>query len=158
MSDKVILPGSYDPITVGHLEIIREAARLFDEVYVVAFINPDKQYLFTPEERLSMLCAATEGMDSVICDFSSGLVVDYMKERGITKIIKGYRNDLDLEYEKKQAEWNKFHGGVDTDLIKCKDEYSEVSSTAVRRALADGRIPYEILPNGVGELIRKKTT
>lgn len=156
MSKSVILPGSYDPVTVGHLEIIREASRLYDEVFVVAFINPDKKYLFTPEERLSMLRVATEDIRGVRIDFSEGLVIDYVREKGIDEILKGYRNDQDLEYERKMARWNKENGGVDTVFLKCRQEYSSVSSTAVREAIALGRVPRELLPIGVGDFIAKK--
>ena len=157
MSKSVILPGSYDPITVGHLNVVKEALAIYDRVFVVAFINPEKKYLFTPEERLSMLCIATEGMEGVTVDYAEGLVIDYARENGIDEILKGYRNDSDLEYERAMAEWNKKNGGIDTVFIKCKDEYARVSSTAVREALAKGRIPFELLPDGVGEFISKKT-
>lgn len=155
MSRSVILPGSYDPVTVGHLEIIREATELYDEVFVVAFINPEKNYLFTPEERLRMLRIATEGL-GVKVDFSERLVIDYMRERGITEILKGYRNDADLEYERKMALWNKQNGGVETRLIKCKPEYSAVSSSAVREALSRGERAEELLPRGVADFIAEK--
>ena len=158
MCESVILPGSYDPVTVGHLEIIREAARLYKRVFVVAFINPEKKYLFTPAQRLSMLRIATEGMENVTVDFYEGLVIDYAREKKINKILKGYRNDADLEYEMKMAEWNKKTGGIDTVFIKCRDDYAEVSSTAVREALSSGRIPSELLPSGVGEFISKSVT
>jgi pantetheine-phosphate adenylyltransferase len=156
MSEKVILPGSYDPITVGHLDIIKEAAASYGEVYVVAFVNPDKEYLFSPDERLEMLRIATEGIPEVRVDFSDGLVIDYMKQKGITKILKGFRNSTDLEYEERMAEWNRDNGGVDTVFLKCKEKYSSVSSTAVRGALAEGRLPIELLPDGVREFIANK--
>ena len=155
MSKSVILPGSYDPVTVGHLDIIREASRLYDRVYVVAFINPNKNYLFTPDERLTMLSIATWEMDGVTVDYSEGLVIDYAREKGITEILKGYRNESDLEYERKMAEWNKENGGIDTVFVKSKERYANISSTAVREALSEGRIPYELLPDGVGEFISK---
>ena len=113
---KVILPGSYDPITLGHLDLIRRAAEIYSEVYVVAFINPEKSYTFTEEERRRMLALATEDIKGVRVDFSSGRVVDYMKSHGIERIVKGYRNDVDLEYERRQAEYNlKFGGYVEVD-------------------------------------------
>lgn len=149
----VILPGSYDPVTVGHLEIIREAARLYERVFVVAFINPEKRYTFTPDERVEMLRIATRELPSVTVDFSDGLVIDYMRERGISEILKGYRNDADLEYEKGMAGWNKKNGGVETRLLRCKDEFSSVSSSAVREALSQGRMPDGMLPPGVFEYI-----
>ena len=157
MSKSVILPGSYDPVTVGHLDIIREALALYDRVFVVAFVNPEKRYLFTPEERLSMLRIATKGMKGVTVDYSEGLVIDYAKENGVDEILKGYRNDSDLEYERSMAEWNKEKGGIDTVFLKSKECYTDVSSTAVREEILKGRIPLELLPDGVGEFISKKT-
>lgn len=155
MSKSVILPGSYDPVTLGHLDVVKEALAIYDRVFVVAFINPEKKYLFTPDERLSMLRIATEGMDGVTVDYSEGLVIDYAREKGITEILKGYRNDFDLEYERAMAEWNKENGGIDTVFVKSKECYANISSTAVREALSEGRIPFELLPDGVGEFISK---
>jgi pantetheine-phosphate adenylyltransferase len=156
MSRSVILPGSYDPVTVGHLAVIREAVRLYDEVFVVAFINPEKEYLFSPEERLYMLRIATEGL-GVTVDYSEGLVIDYMKAHGIKEILKGYRNDTDLEYERNMAEWNRLHGGVETRLLKCDREYEKISSSAVRESISRGVVPREMLPPGVVEFILKRS-
>lgn len=156
MSRSVILPGSYDPVTVGHLAVIREAVRLYDEVFVVAFINPEKEYLFSPEERLSMLRIATEGL-GVTVDYSEGLVIDYMKAHGIKEILKGYRNDTDLEYERNMAEWNRLRGGVETRLLKCDREYEKISSSAVRESISRGVVPREMLPPGVVEFIVKRS-
>ena len=151
---KAILPGSYDPITVGHLDIIRRAAEIYDEIYVVAFINPNKKYRFSAEERVKMLSLATEGLNTVT-DYSEGLVIDYMKAHSIDVIVKGYRNDTDLAYEKIQAEWNKENGGFETVLIKCSPELSEVSSTRVREALDLGDSVHSLLPESVEKFIRE---
>ncbi len=150
----VILPGSYDPVTCGHLEIIKRAAREFDEVYVVAFINPDKTYKFTVEERVRMLCIATEGLDNVLVSYSLGRVVDYMREHGIEKIVKGYRTEADLAWEREQAEYNKHHGGFDTELWLCRDEMKNVSSTAVRERLEHGEDTSGLLPPAVEKYIK----
>ena len=99
----VILPGSYDPVTKGHLDIIRRAAEQYDEVYVVAFTNPNKNYTFSVEDRVRMLMIATDDLDNVLVSFSNGLVIDYMTDHEITKIIKGYRTDEDLAWEREQA-------------------------------------------------------
>ena len=93
---RVILPGSYDPITLGHVDIIKRAAQLYGEVFVVAFINPEKEYMFTPDERVLMLGLATEDILGVKVGFSDGRVVDYMKAHGSEKIVQGYRNSKDL--------------------------------------------------------------
>ena len=151
---KVILPGSYDPITVGHLDIIKRASELYDEVYAVAFINPKKQYRFSADDRVRMLALATEELDNVLVSYSDGLVIDYMREHGIHKIVKGYRNDVDLEYERAQAEWNKAHGGYETELIKCRDGFDLISSTRVRETLDEGGELGELLPPSVEAYIR----
>ena len=151
----VILPGSYDPITLGHLAVIERASREYDEVYVVAFVNPKKKYSFTVDERVAMLMLATDHLPNVIASYSDGLVIDYMRDHGIDKIVKGYRNETDLEYEKLQAEWNKAHGGYETELWLCESEKSGISSTLARKMIADGGDLSEILPLAVIEYIKK---
>ena len=134
----VILPGSYDPITLGHIEILKKAASSYDEVYLVAFVNPEKKYSFTLDERVKMMMLAADELDNVLVSYSTGLVIDYMREHGIEKIIKGYRNETDLEYERKQAEWNLKNGGFETELIRCDGEFEEISSTLAREKIMKG--------------------
>lgn len=154
---RVILPGSYDPVTLGHLDIIRRASAEFDEVFAVIFVNPEKNYTFSETERVYMLSLATSDLANVTVDFYSGYVVDYMREKGIEKIIKGYRSDADLEYEKKQAEYNFSHGGFVTELYKCRPELSQVSSTRARELISSAGSLEGILPEPVAEYIRKKS-
>lgn len=149
----VILPGSYDPITKGHLDIIRRAAELYDEVYVVAFTNPNKNYMFSVEDRVRMLMIATDDLDNVMVSYSNGLVIDYMTDHEIGKIIKGYRTEADLEWEREQAEWNYTHGRYETELWKCNDGLEGVSSTVARRAILENQ-PLDMLPDGVAEYIK----
>ena len=146
---KVILPGSYDPVTVGHLDIIRRAAEKFDEVYAVIFTNPNKTYRFSLDERVKMLMLATDKLDNVLVSYSDGRVVDYMREHGIDKIVKGYRTEADLPWEYEQAEYNKKHGGYETELIKCREGFECISSTAARAALNSGETCDELLPEKV---------
>ena len=153
---KVILPGSYDPVTLGHLEIIKAARERYEEVFVVAFINPDKKYFFSEEERLDMLRRATADMDNVTVDFSFGRVIDYMKEKGIEKIVKGYRNETDLAYERIQEEYNFTNGGYETELIQCSDAYREISSTLARELIEKGEDMGKVLPKAVIEYIKSK--
>lgn len=150
----VILPGSYDPITVGHLDIIRRAAAVDGEIYVVAFINESKSYRFTDGERLEMLRIATSDIPGVRVDLSHLTVVDYMREHGIERIVKGYRNEKDLEWESYQAEYNREHGGFETTLLRCDDRLSEVSSTLVRRRLDAGEEIDDLVTAGVADFIR----
>ena len=146
---KVILPGSYDPITLGHLDIIRRASELYQEVFVVAFINPDKKYTFSLSDRLKMIRLATEQFENITVDSSDGYVVDYMKAKGIEKIVKGYRNSFDLEYEKKQAEFNLERGGFETLLWEAGSDFSNISSTEARLRIKNGENLEDFLPQKV---------
>ena len=150
----VILPGSYDPVTVGHLDLIRRAAEQYDEVYAVIFVNPEKTYTFSLDDRMRMLMLATDDLDNVLVSYSNGLVVDYMREHGIDRIIKGYRNDTDLEYEKKQADFNLAYGGYETELVKCRPGLESVSSTEVRGRILRGDDISALVPETVAEYIR----
>ena len=155
---RVILPGSYDPVTVGHLEVIKRAASEYEEVFVVIFINPKKQYMFSLEDRLRMLSVATDGLDNVLVSYSTGYVIDYMREHEIELIVKGYRTEADLPWEHEQARWNKEHGGYDTVLWRCDESLAHISSTYVREALVSGDTDtaMALLPSGVYEYIRSR--
>lgn len=152
----VIMPGSYDPVTTGHVEMIRRVASVEDEVYVVVFTNPNKNYTFSLDDRVAMLMLATEEFDNVIVSYSLGYVVDYMRDHEIDRIVKGYRNDADLAWEKEQAEYNLKYGGYETDLILCEDKYKEISSTLVREKLKKGEDLTGLLPDLVIEYIKNK--
>lgn len=152
----VIMPGSYDPVTTGHVEMIRRVASVEDEVYVVVFTNPNKNYTFSLDDRVAMLMLATEEFDNVIVSYSLGYVVDYMRDHEIDRIVKGYRNDADLVWEKEQAEYNLKHGGYETDLILCEDKYKEISSTLVREKLKKGEDLTGLLPDSVIEYLKNK--
>ena len=151
----VILPGSYDPVTLGHLDLIKRASKEYDEVYAVIFTNPDKTYTFSLEDRVKMLILATDECENVLVSYSDGLVIDYMREHGIEKIIKGYRNAADLEYEKKQAEWNFRMGGFETELWEADASLREISSTLARQMIKDGENLSDILPEKVISFIEK---
>ena len=146
---RVILPGSYDPVTLGHLEVIKRAAATYDEVYAVVFINPEKKYFFSLEDRVKMLILATDELDNVIVSFSNGLVIDYMREHGIKKIIKGYRNQADLDYERRQAEYNLKFGGFETEFWQADENMRNISSTKAREVISDGGNLQKILPEKV---------
>lgn len=150
----VILPGSYDPVTLGHLDLIKRAAEEYEEVYAVIFVNPNKTYTFSLADRMKMLMLATDELDNVLVSYSNGLVIDYMREHDIELIIKGYRNDIDLEYENRQAEWNLKHGGYETLLLKSDDRLVTVSSTVARENIKKGENLEGILPKCVIDYIK----
>ena len=149
----VIMPGSYDPVTTGHAEMIRRVAEREDEVYVVIFSNPNKEYMFSLEDRVAMLMLATEDLDNVFVSYSLGYVVDYMREHDIEKIVKGYRTEADLPWEMEQAEYNLKHGGYETELIKCDEKHANISSTLVREKIKRGESLDGLLPESVARYI-----
>ena len=151
----VLLPGSYDPPTKGHLSLIERAAEEYETVFAVAFVNPTKTYAFTPEERVEMLRLMTEHLPSVTVGYAEGLVIDYARAHGITLLIKGYRNDTDLAYEKVQADWNLANGGLETRLLPAMNGEAAISSTAAKEALrTDGA--ENMLSEKVLEFIKKR--
>jgi pantetheine-phosphate adenylyltransferase len=152
----VIMPGSYDPVTSGHVEMIRRVAKTEDEVYVVIFTNPNKNYTFSLDDRMAMLMLATEELDNVIVSYSLGYVVDYMREHNIKKIVKGYRNEEDLIWENEQAEYNLKHGGYETELIMCDEKYKHISSTLVREKIKSGEDLSGLLPRSVIDFLSSK--
>lgn len=155
---RVILPGSYDPVTLGHLDIIRRAARQYDEVFAVVFQNPDKTCTFSLEDRVRMLMLATDELDNVLVSYSTGFVIDYMRDHGIDKIVKGIRNDADLAYEKIQEEWNLLHGGYPTEYIQADGSLSAISSTLVREKLKKGEPIDALVPKKVEEFLKNSLT
>lgn len=150
----VILPGSYDPVTLGHIDVIRRVAEREDEVYAVVFINPDKEYMFSLSDRVAMLMLATEDIENCIVSYSTGRVVDYMREHGIDRIVKGVRNDEDRLYEAPQAEYNMLNGGYETELIAARPEFSDISSTRVREAYLFGEDISSLVGTRVADYIK----
>ena len=150
----VIMPGSYDPVTLGHTEMIRRVAEKEDEVYVVIFTNPNKEYTYSLEDRVAMLMLATEDLDNVIVSYSLGYVVDYMREHNIDRIVKGYRTQEDLIWESEQAEYNLKYGGYETELIQCEKEYRHISSTLVRERIKNGESVSDLLPEKVENYLK----
>lgn len=109
-----LCPGSFDPVTLGHIDILERAAAQFDEVVAAVLVNPSKQGMFSLEERLEMITEATAHLPNVRAESGRGLVVDFVRERGLTAIVKGLRTGTDFEYELQMAQMNKHIAGVDT--------------------------------------------
>ena len=153
---RALITGSFDPITVGHLDIIERTSRIFDEVFVVAFINPQKSYRFDEKTRLELMRAATAHIENVRCDFSSGMVFEYVKENGIDCIVKGARNGTDFEYEAQMALFNLEKSGAETLILPASPALCDCSSTKVRSYLDRGMSVDELLPDEVARLIEEK--
>lgn len=127
-----LVPGSFDPITKGHVNIIERATKMFDKVYVTVFINKDKTPRFDTNDRLEMVKAACARFDNVICESDSGMLADYCKSRGITTVVKGARNSTDFEYEVKMACFNRERNPkLDTIILPAEKGYENISSTAL---------------------------
>lgn len=157
---RAVYPGSFDPVTQGHLNIIERAADIFDEVVVCVMKNVDKQGLFSYGEREVLLKKATEHLDNVRIDISTGLLTDYMREEDIDTIIKGLRNSQDFQYEVDMARINKrIAPDTDTAFLISDPQYTMISSSGVRELIAynadlKGFVPECILPE-IAEMVGK---
>ena len=155
MERKVLLPGSYDPVTRGHIDVVRRALLHFDCVHVVVFINPNKKTLFTPEERLRLLSLAFDGEKRVKVGADYGLVADYAKRNGISLLLKGVRDAEDFSYELPMADHHKTKCALDTLLLPCDPVFRTTSSHAVRDLLAEGEALSELLTPEVEAEVRR---
>ncbi|MBQ8837165.1 MAG: pantetheine-phosphate adenylyltransferase [Clostridia bacterium] len=136
MNEKLgLVTGSFDPITVGHLDIVTRAAKIFDRVIVVVANNDEKQYMFSIEERVAIAEKAVEGINGVTVMRCDGLVADFAVAHGADAFVRGIRGGEDVAYEQHMADVNFASCGVDTVMLFAKPQYHTVSSTKVRAAL-----------------------
>ena len=151
-----IVPGSFDPITNGHLYVIKKAAEDYAKVYVAVMINDQKRYMFTLQEREAIARSAVADLPNVEVISSSGWLWELARDLGACAIVKGYRNEIDLEYENKMAIFNKERYPLaDTVMIKADDTMRELSSTLVRELINGEKSLEEYLPIGAIEEIKK---
>lgn len=146
---RVACPGSFDPPTNGHLDIIARVARLADEVVVAVLVNPGKRGLFSVEERVEMLQEMSAPFDGVSVESFSGLLVDFCRERQIPAVAKGLRAVGDFEFELQMAQMNNRLAGVDTIFVPTSPELSFLSSSLVKEVATyggdvDGFLPPEV--------------
>ena len=153
MKTTVLLPGSFDPLTRGHYAVIEAAAHAFDEVRVMVFVNPDKTCLFPLSDRVEFLRLATANLPNVTVGSSEGLVADYVRENGISFIVKGVRSERDYLYECAMADWNAAHGAK-TFLFPAPEDVREISSTELRTRLEAGLPIDDLAAPGTSDAIR----
>ncbi|GAA1115545.1 MULTISPECIES: pantetheine-phosphate adenylyltransferase [Kitasatospora] len=146
---RAVCPGSFDPITNGHLDIIERASRLYDVVHVAVLINKNKQGMFTIEERIGLIEETTAKLGNVKVESHNGLLVDFCKERGIPAIIKGLRAVSDFDYELQMAQMNHGLSGVETLFVPTSPTYSFLSSTLVKEVASLGGDVSHLLPEAV---------
>ncbi len=158
-----ICPGSFDPVTLGHLDIISRAAKIFDRIIVAVPVNPDKRYSFSVEERIEMLqkVCAQQGLRNVEADRVEGLLADYARQKGAVVVVKGLRALTDFEYEFQQALTNKkLNPQLETMFLSTSAEYMFLSSSMVKQVAGFGGdishfVPECILGTIRGRLCRR---
>lgn len=145
-----LFPGSFDPFTLGHLNILKRALTMFDEVVVAVGVNQDKRSMFSDDRKIDIIQQATAGLKGVVIDKYDCLTVEYCRQHGIHHIIRGVRNFMDFDNEKAIADANrKLAPRVETIIIPTAQEYAHISSTAVRDLLKHGGDTSAFIPKGV---------
>ncbi|WP_394184373.1 pantetheine-phosphate adenylyltransferase [Metabacillus halosaccharovorans] len=157
MSSITVCPGSFDPITLGHLDIIKRGAKVFDQVYVCVLNNSSKQPLFTVEERCELIREVTKEIPNVIVESYKGLLIDYVREKNAQAILRGLRAVSDFEYEMQITSMNRvLDDNIETFFMMTNNQYSFLSSSIVKEvAKYKGNIS-ELVPEVVELALKNK--
>ncbi len=157
-SNTAMLTGSFDPFTKGHEALLEKALEKYDEVVVACLVNEQKEYFFTPDERVKIVDSVISYKKGVRVVYSTDTAVDTAKREGASIFVRGVRDEKDRVYEEEMREYNLTHGGIDTDIIDI-DEYEDVSSTSVKEEIKVGNFKH--IPQGaimtVIDILEKKT-
>jgi pantetheine-phosphate adenylyltransferase len=153
---RAVCPGSFDPVTHGHLDVIGRAARLFDEVVVAVGVNPSKSRLFSPEERLDMLRLACGEWDNVRVAGFTGLLTDFCAAEGVQAIVKGLRAVSDFDYELQMAQMNASLTDVETVFMPTSPEWSFLASSLVKEVARFGGDVSDLVPGFVHEALTSR--
>lgn len=159
MSKIAVVPGSFDPVTLGHLDVIRRASRIFDEVHVLVVHNPDKAAMLPISERVSLIQKSIAEDESIttenltVASWSMGLLVDYCTEVGASVLVKGIRSQTDVAYEAPMVLMNRSLAGVETVFVLPEPEHGQVSSTLVRQVAALGGDVSPYVPAAVARFL-----
>jgi len=157
MCKRAIYPGSFDPVTYGHIDLIKRALEIFPELIVAVAHNPQKKPLFSVKERIGMLKRATSDIKGVMVDDFNGLVVDYGHKKKINVIIRGLRMLSDFEYEFQMALTNrKLSPDIETIFLMPQESYSYLSSKLLKEAASLGADLSAFVPDFVGKALKKK--
>ncbi|MDP7702960.1 MULTISPECIES: pantetheine-phosphate adenylyltransferase [unclassified Mycobacterium] len=150
-----VCPGSFDPVTLGHIDVFERAAAQFDEVVVAILVNPAKKGMFDLDERIAMIEESTTHLPNLRVESGQGLVVDFVRSQGMNAIVKGLRTGTDFEYELQMAQMNKHVAGVDTFFVATAPRYSFVSSSLAKEVAMLGGDVTELLPEPVNRRLRE---
>jgi pantetheine-phosphate adenylyltransferase len=146
---RAVFPGSFDPITLGHVDIIHRALPLFDEIIIAIGTNAAKKYMWTQEERKAFIESTFAELPNIKVKTYEGLTADFCKAEGAQYILRGLRNTTDFNYEQTIAQANDKVNGVDSVFLICSPEYSHISSSIVRDIARNGGDIRSLVPNGV---------
>ena len=156
MIRRAVCPGSFDPVTLGHLDIVERASKIYDEVTVAVLVNKKKSSLFTVEERMTLLTEVTRGYGNVKVDSFHGLLVDYCRDRDIPVIVKGLRAISDFDYELQMAQMNHGLAGVETMFMTTNPLYSFLSSSLVKEVATYGGDVSGLVPDVVHQSLLER--
>jgi pantetheine-phosphate adenylyltransferase len=159
MGDKfvrAIFPGSFDPITNGHLDVITRGMRIFDELIVAVGRSPLKDQLFTPEERVEMIAELVKDMPGVSVEGFNGLTVEYARQKKANVILRGLRSLTDVNYEFELAMTNRSVTGIETIFVMTTEQYGFISSTLVRQVASLGGDISNLVPGNVNRRLRER--
>jgi pantetheine-phosphate adenylyltransferase len=152
-----VYPGSFDPVTYGHLDIIQRGAKVFDQVVVAVLNNQSKTPLFSVEERVAMLKEVTRDIPNLVVDHFAGLLVDFVKQKNARVIIRGLRAVSDFEYELQNASMNReLNNEIETFFMMTNNKYSFLSSSIVKEAAKYGASVSDFVPPVVEQALREK--
>lgn len=153
---RAVCPGSFDPLTYGHLDIIERASKQFDEVVVAVLVNRTKASLFTVEERIALIKETTQKLTNIRVDSWSGLLVDYCRENKIDCIVKGLRAVSDFDYELQMAQVNLSQSGVETMFMATSPDHSFLSSSLVKELAHYGGDVSKMVPAEVNKALQSR--
>jgi pantetheine-phosphate adenylyltransferase len=153
---RAVCPGSFDPVTNGHVDVITRAAALYDELVVAVLVNPGKAGLFDLDERMAMLREAVVDLPNVVVDSFSGLLVDYCRAQRIPVVVKGLRAVGDFEYELQMAQMNRELAGVETLFVPTAPQVGHLSSSLVKQIARFGGDVSSLVPKAVNDRLVAK--
>lgn len=153
---RVLFPGSFDPFTNGHLDVVRRASNLFDEVVIGVGTNKMKKYLFSPEEKIRLIESSTVDLPNVSVHEMTGLTVDYMKDIAADTLVRGLRNETDYLYERDIAEMNHYLGTVETVFLMARPEHQNISSSILKEVVSSGADVHDLVPAPVAVALIEK--
>jgi pantetheine-phosphate adenylyltransferase len=157
MKHIAVYPGTFDPVTNGHIDLVERSLRIFDELVIAVAENPKKQPLFSLEERIGMFKTVTADFKNITIEGFDGLLVDYVRRKGASAIVRGLRAISDFEYEMQMALMNRrFDHAIETVFLMPNEAYSFITSTIVKEAAGYGGDISSLVPSVVLEKLKKK--